>query len=92
MSGELIPDVSLIDNSEERLPVVLVLDCSGSMQGGKLVALNAGLATMDKELKNDPKAAKSVRLLVITFGGDDDVQVGQWQDVMDFAPPTLRKV
>jgi hypothetical protein len=28
-----IPDVSLIDNSDERAPLVLVLDCSGSMDG-----------------------------------------------------------
>jgi uncharacterized protein YegL len=89
MSQELIPDVSLVDNSEERLPLVLVLDCSGSMGGAKITALQAGLEAMDAELKADPKAAKSVRILVIEFSGDDQVEVGQWQDVMDFVPPRL---
>ncbi len=86
---ELIPDVSLVDNSEERVPMVIVLDCSGSMEGARLRALQAGLAAMETDLKHDPKAAKSVRVLVIQFGGDDEVAVGTWQDVMDFTPPQL---
>jgi|JI9StandDraft_1071089.scaffolds.fasta_scaffold68216_2 uncharacterized protein YegL len=87
--SELIPDVSLIDNAEERVPVVLVLDCSGSMGGEPIAALQQGLAAMDADLKGDPKAARSVRVLVVQYGGDDEVEVGQWQDVMDFAPPRL---
>jgi Mg-chelatase subunit ChlD len=34
--ANVIPDVSLIDNSDERLPIVLVLDCSGSMDGERI--------------------------------------------------------
>lgn len=29
--ASLIPDVSFIDNSEQRTPLILVLDCSGSI-------------------------------------------------------------
>lgn len=86
----LIPDVSLIDNSEERLPVVLVLDCSGSMAGAKIDALRVGIEVMNREIKDDPKAAKSVRILVIQFCGDHEVSVGEWQDLMDFVPPNLQ--
>lgn len=91
MAGSAIPDVSLIDNSDERVPLVLCLDCSGSMNdGGAIDALNAGLRALDNDLKQDIIAAKRVRILLICFGGNDEVRVeGSWTDVRDFFPPTL---
>ncbi|HKB60159.1 MAG TPA: VWA domain-containing protein [Gallionellaceae bacterium] len=88
----IIPDVALIDNSDERAPLVLVLDCSGSMQDDdKIGLLNDGLKTLATELKNDPIAARCGRVLVISFGGDNDVELmGDWTDAMDFEPPELR--
>lgn len=44
MTMHTIPDVSLVDNSEQRTPLILVLDCSGSMGGDPIEQLNAGLA------------------------------------------------
>lgn len=88
----MIPDVALIDNSDERAPLVLVLDCSGSMQDdNKIGLLNDGLKTLATELKNDPIAARCGRVLVISFGGDNDIELmGDWTDAMDFEPPELR--
>jgi uncharacterized protein YegL len=86
---EMIPDVSLIDNAEERVPLILVLDCSGSMSGAPIQALQEGLDLLNRDLRADAKAAKSVRIKVITFGWDDRVRAGDWQDVMDFIPPAL---
>jgi uncharacterized protein YegL len=88
---QLIPDVALIDNSDERAPLVLVLDCSGSMQEeSKIHLLNEGLKTLAAELKNDPIAARCGRVLVISFGGENNVEVmGDWTDAMDFVPPSL---
>lgn len=71
MTPTMIPDVALVDNSEQRTPLVLVLDCSGSMYGAPIRELNAGLQLLEKELKNDVIAAKRVRLLVIQYGGHD---------------------
>ncbi len=90
--SNIIPDVALIDNSDERAPLVLVLDCSGSMQDdNKIGLLNEGLKTLATELKNDPIAARCGRVLVISFGGDNDVELmGDWTDAMDFDPPELR--
>jgi uncharacterized protein YegL len=87
----VIPDVALIDNSDERAPLVLVLDCSGSMQDdNKIGLLNEGLKTLATELKNDPIAARCGRVLVISFGGDNNVELmGDWTDAMDFNPPEL---
>lgn len=89
MAG-IIPDVSLIDNSDERAPLVLVLDCSGSMDGQPLQMLNDGLKKLEVDLKADPITAKHGRVLVVAFGGDDRVELmGDWQDAMDFEAPEL---
>lgn len=85
-----IPDVALIDNSDERTPLVLVLDCSGSMDGLPIKNLNDGLIALAADLKSDPITAKRGRVLVITFGGNDEVVVGDWQDAMDFTAPVLK--
>jgi uncharacterized protein YegL len=88
--NNVIPDVALVDNTEQRTPLVLVLDCSGSMQGAAIDQLNEGMRLLEKELKDDAIASKRVRLLVIKYGGHDTAEViGDWQDAMDFAPTTL---
>ena len=89
--NNIIPDVALIDNSDERAPLVLVLDCSGSMaEDDKIHLLNDGLKTLEAELKKDPIAARCGRVLVISFGGDNNVEImGDWTDAMDFTPPEL---
>jgi uncharacterized protein YegL len=90
MNQPVIPDVALVDNTEQRTPLVLVLDCSGSMAGAPIEQLNAGLKLLEEELKSDAIAAKRVRLLLVEFGGNDAVNVvGDWQDAMDFTAPVL---
>lgn len=85
-----IADVALLDNTEERTPLVLVLDRSGSMaEEDRISALNQGLKTLEEELKTNGTTATRGRVLVIQFGGNDEVDVGQWQDAMDFTAPTL---
>ncbi len=85
-----IPDVALVDNTEQRTPLVLVLDCSGSMGGAPIQQLSEGLKLLERELKDDVIAAKRVRVLVVTYGGMDHADVaGDWCDAMDFAAPAL---
>jgi uncharacterized protein YegL len=85
-----IPDVSLQDNTDERTPLVLVLDRSGSMSGERISALNAGLQTLETEMKNDSTTSTRGRVMVIEFGGEDEVKQGLWQDAIDFKAPTLQ--
>jgi uncharacterized protein YegL len=86
----MIPDVQLIDNSEQRTPLVLVLDRSGSMGGEPIDHLNQGLALLEQELKSDSIASKRVRLLVIQLGENDQAEVvGDWTDAMEFSAPRL---
>lgn len=91
MSLNGIPDVALVDNTEQRTPLVLVLDCSGSMGGAPVQQLNEGLQLLETELKNDLIAAKRVRVLVVQYGGFDDAKVvDDWRDAMDFTAPRLQ--
>ncbi|WP_058912595.1 vWA domain-containing protein [Entomohabitans teleogrylli] len=89
MNG-IIPDVSFINNNEQRTPLILVLDCSGSMSGEPIEQLNQGLALLENALKTDVIAAKRVRLLVIQYGGHDECRIlGDWCDAMAFNAPRL---
>jgi uncharacterized protein YegL len=53
-----------------RLPIYLVLDCSGSMRGEPIRALNEGIQAMQTALKRNPYALETAYLSVITFGGE----------------------
>jgi uncharacterized protein YegL len=90
MSEFVIPDVALVDNTEQRTPLVLVLDRSGSMEGEPIRQLNEGLKVLERELKGDAIAAKRVRLLLVQYGDRDEAKVAtDWHDAMDFSAPTL---
>lgn len=85
----IIPDVALQANTDERTPVVLVLDSSGSMEGDRIKALNDGLVELEKAMKKDPTTSTRGRVLVIQFGGHGEVSLGNWQDAIDFSAPKL---
>jgi uncharacterized protein YegL len=56
------------DNPENRCPVLLLLDTSGSMQGNPINELNEGLQLFRDELFADSMAAKRVEVAIVTFG------------------------
>ncbi len=75
-------------NPEPRCPCVLLLDTSGSMNGERIAALNAGLVTFREELGKDELALLRVEVAVVSFG--DRAQVVQNFVTADqFVPPTL---
>ncbi len=75
-------------NPEPRCPCVLLLDTSGSMDGERITALNAGLVTFRDELDKDELAVLRVEVAVVSFG--DRAQVVQDFVTADqFVPPTL---
>lgn len=80
--------VEFAENPEPRCPCVLLLDTSGSMQGGPINALNEGLRTFKDDLFKHPLASRRVEVAVVTF--DCDVNVVQDFVTPDqFEPPTL---
>ncbi|MDR0920676.1 MAG: VWA domain-containing protein [Oscillospiraceae bacterium] len=50
-----------------RLPVYLLIDCSGSMAGEPIEAVKQGIKALLTELKSDPQALETAYLSLITF-------------------------
>jgi uncharacterized protein YegL len=71
-----------------RLPVYLVLDCSGSMAGEPIAAMEMGLKALLSDLRNDPQALETVWLSVITFASAAEPIV-PLTDIGEFDPPDL---
>lgn len=75
----------LTENPTARVPVCLALDTSGSMNGAKLLELNAAIRTFFDTVRTDDMASISVEIAVVTFGGSAT-------KVMDFAGVNRQKV
>lgn len=74
--------------SSRRLPVYLVLDCSGSMSGEPIQAVNQGVKALVAELKGEPYAIETAYLSVITFESTAK-QISPLTELMAFQEPTL---
>jgi uncharacterized protein YegL len=68
-------EVKGIELQARSLPVFVLADTSGSMQGDKVNSLNQALATLIQDMRNDDQTKESVRLGVITFGSRVDEAV-----------------
>lgn len=84
--------VDYSNNANQRTPCVLVLDASGSMDtlganGKKRIdALNEGVRTLEKSLREDDAAITRVQLAIVSVGGpnnDADILM-DWTDVINF--------
>lgn len=76
------------DMFERRLPVYLLIDCSESMVGDGIEAVQAGLATLMQTLHADPHALETVWLSVITFA-DTASQIIPLTEVTKVSLPQL---
>jgi len=71
-----------------RLPVYLLLDCSGSMTGEPIEAVRQGVKALLGDLRGDPMALENAFLSVITFASSA-TQVCPLTDLASFTEPTL---
>ena len=83
-----LPAVWAAENPEPRVPVVLMLDCSGSMEGDPITALNDGVVHFAAEVIKDSTASLRVDLAVVTFGKSVDV-AQDFTGILDFEPVDL---
>ncbi len=80
--------IEFAENPEPRCPCILLLDCSGSMNGAPIQELNNGLRTFQQQLSNDDLASKRVEVTVLTF--DTDVRViNEFEVAENFEPKEL---
>ncbi len=70
-----------------KFPVYLLLDCSSSMSGAPIIAVNEGLELLYKELMKDPQAKESVWISLIRFA--TTASQDRLTPIDQFVPPTL---
>ena len=63
-----------------RLPVYLLLDCSGSMMGEPIEAVKQGVKALLSELRGDPQALETAYLSVITFDSSPLTELMQFKE------------
>ncbi|MBE9142966.1 SAV_2336 N-terminal domain-related protein [Planktothrix mougeotii] len=80
--------LSFATNPEPALPIVLLLDTSGSMSGQPINELNQGLVTFQKELNKDALASMRVEVAIIAFNSYINI-VQDFVKVNQFQPPHL---
>lgn len=71
-----------------RLPVYLVLDCSGSMAGDPIQAVDQGVKALIAELQSEPYAIETAYLSVITFESTAQ-QLVPLTELLAFQAPNL---
>lgn len=71
-----------------KLPVYLLLDCSGSMHGEAIEAVRNGLQTLVAALRQDPHALESAYLSVISFA-ETAQQIVPLTELAQFQIPTI---
>ncbi len=72
-----------------RLPVYLLLDCSGSMYGEPIEAVKNGVQVLISTLRQDPYALETAYLSIITFDSDAK-QVTPLTELSAFQQPAIQ--
>lgn len=76
------------DNPEQRCPILLILDVSGSMGGQKIQTVNQALVKFGEIIRDDAVTALRADVAIIEF--DHEARVVQdFTNGTDFEPPTL---
>lgn len=70
------------------LPLYVLLDCSGSMEGAPIQAMREGMQTLYDELMNDNETKSKVKISIITFSiGAEQTDL---VPIKSFVPPMIK--
>ena len=73
--------------SGRSLPLYVLLDCSGSMQGAPIEALREGMQMLYDQLMDDPETRSKVKISVITFS--DGAEQTDLVSIKSFVAPMI---
>jgi len=71
-----------------RLPVYVLLDCSASMVGAPIQAVNEGIKQLHSQLLDTPTAVETTWICIIAFGTTAEI-LSPLIPITDFEPPEL---
>jgi uncharacterized protein YegL len=83
----IVGQPEFVENPENRCPVILLVDTSGSMAGGPIEALNEGLRTFRETVLQDEQASLRVDVAIVGFGPVELVQ--DFVTIDQLNPPQL---
>lgn len=83
LEDELV-DMEFADNPEPRCPVLIIADCSGSMSGRPIDAMNRGVDDLYQAILDDEIARNRVEVALLSFSTEARVEqdfstVGEWE-------------
>ncbi len=71
---EELGDLEFADNPEPRCPVLIVADCSGSMGGRPIAAMNQGVDDLYQAIIDDEIARNRVEVALLSFNTESRVE------------------
>ncbi len=86
--AEIEMDV-VVGEGIRRLPIYLLLDCSGSMDGAPIEAVRHGVNLFVNEVQSDPFASQTAHVCIITFASDAQMVTEGLVPVEDLRLPNL---
>ncbi len=69
-----LPHVEEVANFEQKCPLVVVIDRSGSMEGPAIKEVNNGLKMFKKGIVSDPTAKSRLELAIISYDNNINVE------------------
>jgi uncharacterized protein YegL len=88
MTSEVPMNVA-VGEGLRRLPIYLLLDCSGSMTGAPIEAVRRGVELFAQEIAADPYARQTAHVGVITFDSDARMVTSGLESAETFKAPQI---
>ena len=67
LSEDELEEIEFADNPEPRCPVLIIADCSGSMSGRPIDAMNQGVDDLYQAIVDDEIARNRVEVALLSF-------------------------